>query len=107
MQGEEERNSPLMALFDPTRLDGQFDVSEEAAASDGLHWLTLSPKADAEANFQMARMGFDASGLVRMQVRDLVGQRTEIRFEGWKRNPVFPAGAFKFVPGKDVDVVGP
>jgi periplasmic chaperone LolA len=29
-QGEEERNSPLVALFDPARLDRQFDVSEEA-----------------------------------------------------------------------------
>lgn len=106
-QGEEERNSPLMALFDPSRLDRQFDVSEEAAASDGLQWLTLTPKADAEANFQMARMGFDGNGLARMQVLDLVGQKTEIRFEGWKRNPAFAAGAFKFVPSKDVDVVGP
>ncbi|MCA0198399.1 MAG: outer membrane lipoprotein chaperone LolA [Proteobacteria bacterium] len=105
-QGEEERNSPLVALFDPARLDRQFDVSEEAAASDGLQWLTLTPKAGAEANFQAARLGFGAQGLARMQVLDLVGQKTEIRFEGWKRNPAFAAGTFKFAPGKDVDVVG-
>ena len=54
----------------------------------------------------MARLGFGAAGLVRMQVLDLVGQKTEIRFEGWKRNPAFAPGTFKFVPGKDVDVVG-
>ncbi|KAF1690642.1 outer membrane lipoprotein chaperone LolA [Pseudoxanthomonas koreensis] len=106
VQGEEERNSPLVALFDPARLEGQFDVSEEAAASDGLQWLTLTPKVDAEANFQMARLGFGAQGLARMQVLDLVGQKTEIRFDGWKRNPSFAAGTFKFTPGKDVDVVG-
>ena len=105
-QGEEERNSPLVALFDPARLDRQFDVSEEAAANEGLQWLTLTPKVDAEANFQMARLGFGAQGLARMQVLDLVGQKTEIRFDGWKRNPAFAAGTFKFVPGKDVDVVG-
>ncbi|WP_372013646.1 outer membrane lipoprotein chaperone LolA [Pseudoxanthomonas sp. 10H] len=105
-QGEEERNSPLVALFDPARLDRQFDVSEEAAASDGLQWLTLTPKVDAEANFQMARLGFGPQGLARMQVLDLVGQKTEIRFDGWKRNPAFAAGTFKFAPGKDVDVVG-
>ncbi len=105
-QGEEERNSPLVALFDPARLDRQFDVSEEAEASDGLQWLTLTPKVDAEANFQMARLGFGAQGLARMQVLDLVGQRTEIQFDGWKRNPAFAADTFKFVPGKDVDVVG-
>jgi len=105
-QGEEERNSPLVALFDPARLDRQFDVSEEAAASEGLQWLTLTPKVDAEANFQMARLGFAAQGLARMQVLDLVGQKTEIRFEGWRRNPAFAADTFRFVPGKDVDVVG-
>ena len=105
-QGEEERNSPLVALFDPARLERQFDVSEEAAASDGLQWLTLTPRVDAEANFQMARLGFGPQGLARMQVLDLVGQKTEIRFDGWKRNPAFAAGTFKFVPGKDVDVIG-
>ena len=105
-QGEEERNSPLVALFDPVRLDRQFDVSEEAATGDGMSWLTLTPKVDAEANFQSARLGFSTQGLAQMQVLDLVGQKTEIRFQGWKRNPAFAAGTFQFKPGKDVDVVG-
>ena len=105
-QGEEERNSPLVALFDPARLDRQFDVSEEAVPSDGLQWLTLTPKVDAEANFQMARLGFGPQGLAQMQVVDLVGQKTEIRFGAWRRNPAFAAGTFQFTPGKDVDVVG-
>ena len=105
-QGEEERNSPLVALFDPRRLAQQFDLSEEASSSEGLQWLTLTPKADAPANFQMARLGFDGGGLARMQVLDLVGQKTEVSFQGWKRNPAFAAGTFAFTPGKDVDVVG-
>lgn len=105
-QGEEERNSPLVALFDPARLERQFDVSEEATPSEGLQWLTLTPKVDTEASFQMARLGFGPQGLARMQVMDLVGQKTEIRFEAWKRNPSFAAGTFKFVPGAGVDVVG-
>ena len=105
-QGEEERNSPLVALFDPRRLAQQFDLSEEASSSEGLQWLTLTPKVDAPANFQMARLGFDAGGLARMQVLDLVGQKTEVSFQGWKRNPAFAAGTFAFTPGKDVDVVG-
>ena len=41
-----------------------------------------------------------------MEVIDAVGQRTEISFSGWKRNPPFTGGTFKYVPGKDVDVVG-
>ena len=105
-QGEEERNSPLVALFEPARLDRQFDVSEEAMASDGLQWLTLTPKVDAEASFQVARLGFNAQGLARMQVTDLVGQKTEVRFQGWKRNPSFAANTFRFTPAAGVDVVG-
>ncbi|MGE8212724.1 MAG: outer membrane lipoprotein carrier protein LolA, partial [Stenotrophomonas sp.] len=29
-----------------------------------------------------------------------------ISFSGWRKNPSFANGTFRFVPGKDVDVVG-
>ncbi|UYK78523.1 outer membrane lipoprotein chaperone LolA [Xanthomonas sacchari] len=105
-QGSEEQNSPLIALIDPGRLDRQYDVSEEAVARDGLQWLTMTPKVDTEASFQMAKLGFDRNGLARMEVVDPVGQRTDISFSDWKRNPAFAAGTFRYVPDKDVDVVG-
>ncbi|MDQ1093227.1 outer membrane lipoprotein carrier protein [Xanthomonas sacchari] len=105
-QGSEEQNSPLTALIDPGKLDRQYDVSEEAVARDGLQWLTMTPKVDTEASFQMAKLGFDRNGLARMEVVDPVGQRTEISFSDWKRNPAFAAGTFRYVPDKDVDVVG-
>ncbi|MDY4298040.1 MULTISPECIES: outer membrane lipoprotein chaperone LolA [Xanthomonas] len=105
-QGSEEQNSPLTALIDPGRLDRQYDVSEEAVARDGLQWLTMTPKVDTEASFQMAKLGFDRNGLARMEVVDPVGQRTDISFSDWKRNPAFTAGTFRYVPDKDVDVVG-
>ncbi|KAB7766523.1 outer membrane lipoprotein chaperone LolA [Xanthomonas sp. LMG 12461] len=105
-QGSEEQNSPLTALIDPGRLDRQYDVSEEAVARDGLQWLTMTPKVDTEASFQMAKLGFDRAGLARMEVVDPVGQRTDISFSDWKRNPAFAAGTFRYVPDKDVDVVG-
>ncbi len=105
-QGEEERNSPLSALIDPSRLARQFDISEEAAPRDGLQWLSLTPKVGADATFQIAALGFGPNGLARMEVTDAIGQRTSIRFEGWKRNPAFAAGTFQFTPAKGVDVVG-
>ncbi|MET0548614.1 MAG: outer membrane lipoprotein chaperone LolA [Xanthomonas sp.] len=105
-QGSEDQNSPLTALIDPGRLDRQYDVSEEAVARDGLQWLTMTPKVDTEASFQMAKLGFDRNGLARMEVVDPVGQRTDISFSDWKRNPSFAAGTFRYVPDKDVDVVG-
>ncbi|WP_082575644.1 MULTISPECIES: outer membrane lipoprotein chaperone LolA [unclassified Lysobacter] len=104
-QGAEEQNSPLSALIDPSKLDAQF-VVKDAGVAEGLNWLSLAPKKEAEANFRSAKLGFNASGLARMQVVDSLGQRTEIVFSGWKRNPTFPAGKFKFAPPAGVDVIG-
>lgn len=104
-QGEEEQNSPLAALIDPQRLDRDFNV-KNADPKDGLEWLELTPKQDENAGFQNARLGFDKRGLARMQILDALGQRTEISFTGWKRNPAFSAKTFRFTPPKGADVVG-
>jgi len=105
-QGEEEQNGPLTALVNPALLDRQYDVSEEAAPRDGMQWLSLSPKRETEASFQYAALGFGQNGLARMEIIDAVGQRTVIDFSGWKKNPSFANGTFRFVPDKNVDVIG-
>ena len=51
-------------------------------------------------------LGFGPAGLARMEVVDAVGQRTVISFSGWKKNPSFSNGTFRFTPPKDVDVIG-
>lgn len=104
-QGVEEQNSPLSALIDPGKLDQQFNVSD-GGSRDGLEWLALTPKNEGDASFQSARLGFDGNGLAQMEVVDAVGQRTAIRFSGWKRNPSFAATTFKYSPAAGVDVVG-
>jgi outer membrane lipoprotein carrier protein len=104
-QGVEEQNNPLAALIDPARLDAQF-VVKELGADGGLQWLSLAPKQEAEASFRSARLGFGSAGLVKMQVVDNLGQRTEIEFSGWKRNPSFPSDTFRYSPPKGVDIIG-
>ena len=104
-QGAEEQNTPLSALIDPGKLDQQFNV-KEAGTADGLQWLALTPKNGGEASFESARLGFGKQGLVRMEVKDAVGQRTTLSFSGWKRTPAFAGGTFKYTPGKGVDVIG-
>lgn len=105
-QGAEEQNSPLSALIDPGRLDAQFQVNE-AGSDAGLNWLELLPKGNAaDSSFRSARLGFGDAGLVRMEVIDALGQRTEISFSGWKRNPLFPRNTFRYSPPKGVDVIG-
>jgi len=105
-QGKEEQNSPLTALINPALLEQQYDLSEEAAARDGLQWLSLSPKRETEASFQYAALGFNGQGLARMEVTDALGQRTVITFSGWKRNPGFSTGTFRFTPPAGTDVIG-
>ena len=104
-QGVEEQNSPLAALIDPTKLDKEF-VVKELPDEAGLQWLQLTPRDGADASFQSARLGFNAQGLVQMRVIDALGQRTDIAFQGWKRNPKFAASTFRYAPPKGVDVVG-
>ncbi|MGH8031438.1 MAG: outer membrane lipoprotein chaperone LolA [Luteimonas sp.] len=104
-QGVEEQNSPLAALIDPGKLDRDFAVAD-AGSSNNLQWLMLTPKQNGESSFQSARLGFDGNGLAKMQVIDALGQRTEISFSGWKKNPSFSKDTFSFTPAKGVDVVG-
>lgn len=104
-QGPEEQNSPLAALVDPARLERDFNVREGGEA-DGLSWLLLSPRDAEQASFSSARLGFSGQALVRMEVVDTLGQRTELAFSGWKRNPPFGRATFRFVPPAGVDVVG-
>ena len=104
-QGAAEGNSPLAALVDPAKLDQDYLVAE-AGTADGLEWLTLTPRDKDDASFESARLGFDRNGLERMSFTDLLGQRTEIVFAKWQRNPAFASGTFTYVPAKGVDVVG-
>ena len=104
-QGVEEQNSPLAALIDPAKLDKEF-VVRELPDEAGLQWLQLTPRDGTDASFQSARLGFNAQGLARMRVIDALGQRTEIAFQAWKRNPRFSTGTFRYAPPKGVDVVG-
>ncbi|HSE11868.1 MAG TPA: outer membrane lipoprotein chaperone LolA [Rudaea sp.] len=103
-QGTEEAHSPLTVLTDLSQLDRDFATSEQGE-HDGLTWLRLKSK-DKDPQFAYADLGFDATGLARMRFEDTVGDRTEIRFSDWKRNPQLPADAFRFTPPAGVDVIG-
>ena len=104
-QGAEEQNSPLAALVDPAKLERDYRL-RDAGSEGGLAWLDVSPRKADDNGFKSAKLGFGANGLATMQVIDALGQKTRIDFSGWKRNPSFPAGTFRFVPAKGIDVVG-
>ncbi|HEX5961256.1 MAG TPA: outer membrane lipoprotein chaperone LolA [Rhodanobacteraceae bacterium] len=103
-QGAEEAHSPLTVLTDLSQLDKEFKATD-AGARDGFEWLRLVSRSK-DPQFQYAEIGFDASGPRRMVFKDIVGNRTEIAFSGWQRNPALPADTFVFDPPKGTDVVG-
>ncbi len=105
IQSHEEQASPLSVLVDPTELDRQFKVVE-GMQSDGMTWLALTPRKPEDSPFESARLGFDADRLVVMEMSDGLGQRTEVRFKNWQRNPAFDARTFAFTPPQGTDVVG-
>ncbi|MGQ0802006.1 MAG: outer membrane lipoprotein chaperone LolA [Pseudomarimonas sp.] len=103
-QALEEQSSPLAVLIDPAELERQFKT-KDMGASEGLDWVQLTPR-QAEGAFSEARIGFDGADLSRMVLVDSLGQRTEIVFSDWTRNPDFKADTFRFVPPPGADVVG-
>jgi len=106
-QGAADADGPLLALTDPARLEREYHIEEAPARDDGLNWLRLSPKqTSGESGFEQAMLGFDRSGLVRMEVVDAFGQRIQMAFSQWQRNPEFTADTFRFTPPEGVDIVG-
>lgn len=103
-QGTEEAHSPLTVLTDLSQLDRDFTTSEQGS-HDGLTWLRLKSK-DKEPQFAYCDLGFDANGLARMEFEDTLGNRTQISFSHWQRNPKLAADTFHFTPPKGVDVIG-
>lgn len=103
-QANQEAQSPLVVLTDPSLLDRRYRVAE-SGSRDGLHWLTLLPVEDDES-FREAELGLDAGGLKRMELEDTLGGRTSIMFSQWSRNAALAADTFRFTPPDGVDLVG-
>jgi len=103
-QGTQEAHSPLTVLTDLSQLDRDFKASEQGDR-DGLQWLRLVSRAK-DPQFEYADIGFANDAPRRMIFKDTLGNRTEIVFTDWQRNPQLPAGTFTFTPPKGTDVVG-
>src|SRR5690242_2878743 len=103
-QGSQEAHSPLTVLTDLSQLDHDFKASEQGER-DGLQWLRLVSRA-RDPQFDYADIGFADNAPRRMIFKDTLGNRTEIVFTDWQRNPQLPSGTFVFTPPKGTDVVG-
>jgi outer membrane lipoprotein carrier protein len=74
------------------------------ADSDGLEWVLATPKVKDTA-LQSVRVGFRAGELAVLEILDTFGQRSSLRFSGFKANAALDAGSFQFKPPQGADVI--
>lgn len=97
-------NTPALLLSgDSKKIASSFSVSQEKAPGK-LSVFILKPR-DKEAVFESLRVTFNGSQLNSMQLKDSLGQRTDISFSQIQVNGKIAESIFQFTPPKDVDVI--
>ena len=97
--------TPIVLLSGSSaELHDSFEIAS-AAPRDGLDWVEVRPRA-AEADFTLARLGFNGDKLSRMIVSDRLGQTVQLDFSRSVRNARVDAASLTFKPPAGVDVIG-
>ncbi len=98
-------NTPALLLSgDSKKIASSFTVSQEKAINKNQAVFILKPR-DKEAVFESLRVSFSGSQLNSMQLKDSLGQRTDIFFSHIINNGKIANSVFQFTPPKDVDVI--
>ncbi len=99
-------SSPAALLSGNNEIERGFALTEDGS-KDGLEWLQATPKGKGQdSSFNSILMGFNAQAeLVVMELNDMFGHKTVLRFSGMQRNPKIPAQQFQFAPPKGADVL--
>ena len=79
-------------------------VLKSDADSDGMEWVLATPKAKDSA-LQTVRVGFKAGDLAVLEILDSFGQKSTLRFTGFRANASIDASAFAFKPPAGADVI--
>ena len=95
--------SPAAILFGSNDLDKNFTL-RDAGVKAGIDWLELIPKAK-DTQFQSVGIGFRDGNLQAMELHDVFGNVTLLKFSNIQKNPSLPANAFKFTVPKGADVI--
>lgn len=105
-QGEALGSTPaalLTSAADLAALRQDFTLSD-APDADGLHWVLALPKA-RDGQLTSVRVGFDGDALAALEILDHFGQRSVLRFSGFRLNPPLGAETFRFRPPQGADVL--
>lgn len=96
-------SSPAALLAGADDVDRYFSM-ESLGKKGRYEWLEVKPLSE-DSLFDRVRMGFERNTMYVMELYDHFGQKTLIKFSGFKRNPHFAADAFTFSPPSGVDIV--
>ena len=96
--------TPLVLLMGGVPLEEQFDI-KTLGESDGIDWVELIPK-ETSTDFEALFIGLNDKGLAAMELRDNLGQATQIQFKNFKSGVNLNDKQFNFVAPKGVDVIG-
>jgi outer membrane lipoprotein-sorting protein len=104
-------SSPAALLSGSNEIERGFTLTE-SGSKDGLEWLQATPKGqdnkgpDQDSSFNKILMAFNAqSELVVMELNDMFGHKTVLRFSAMQRNPKISEQQFHFTPPKGADVL--
>ena len=97
-------STPAALLAGASGVEKAF-VLTDAGEREGLEWMEARPR-EAEAGFELVRMGFSKDNLEAMELTDQFGQTTVLRFSNLVRNPSVNSSEFRFDPPKGADVLG-
>jgi len=99
-------SSPAALLSGSNEIERGFVLAENGTR-DGLEWLQATPKGKGQdSSFDTILMGFNAQAeLVAMELTDMYGHKTMLRFSAMLRNPKIPESQFQFSPPKGADVL--
>jgi len=97
-------SSPAALLSGSNEIERGFNL-KESGSQDGLDWLEAVPKGQ-DSSFEKILMAFDAKAeLSIMELNDMFGHKTVLRFSAMQRNPKLPEQQFHFTPPKGADVL--
>lgn len=96
--------TPAALLTGDTGALDQFEYVTDFSA-DQLDWITLRPRA-ADGDFSAITLGFAAGELQQLELRDRLGQRTQLRLSNIVSDVSIADDAFVFVVPENADVIG-
>ncbi len=105
-QGQALGSTPaalIASAADLKALQADFVLTSDAD-SEGLEWVLATPKAKDSA-LQTVRVGFKTGELAVLEIVDSFGQKSSLRFTGFKANATIEASAFAFKPPVGADVI--